>query len=113
MAPEKNKPVSADGILIHSKVFSGGGTTDAPSPMGLSNIYTQFSKLKSYIDVNSAMKDADKGELKSIIEMIEHEIKQGDSVDLARVERWLRFLAEVSIDVFENITDIILTSTNA
>ena len=67
----------------------------------IAELARQFAQIYQKIDAQPADPDVDKAELKGTVQKIEEEVKKGEQANPAKVERWLKFLAEMSEDVFQ------------
>lgn len=76
-------------------------TTHSVGAEGLAQLSRQLAHIKQQIDERPADPTVDKDELKGTVERIEREVRKGEAANPARVERWLRFLAEMADDVFQ------------
>jgi hypothetical protein len=67
----------------------------------LAQLASQFAQIKQTIDQRADDPQVDKTELKELVERIEQEVKKGRAANPKKVERWLRFLAEMADDIFQ------------
>ncbi len=90
--------VTIDGDVIgRDKVTTTYGVTAGE----LAQLATQFAQIKQAIDQRADDPQVDKTELKELVERIEQEVKKGRTANPKKVERWLRFLAEMADDIFQ------------
>ncbi len=68
---------------------------------GLEKLLADFSRIKLQIEQRPEDQDVDKEELHELVENIEQEVVKGEAANPNKVERWLRFLAELADDVFQ------------
>jgi len=68
---------------------------------GLETLLAEFSRIKLQIEQRPEDQDVDKEELHELVENIEQEVVKGEAANPNKVERWLRFLAELADDVFQ------------
>ena len=83
--------VSISGDIVGRDKYAG---TESP-------IVKQFARIKREIDQRAADPNIDKSELRGLVENIEGEVKKGQAGNPKKVERWLRFLADVADDIFQ------------
>src|SRR3990172_13232990 len=60
-----------------------------------------LAEIKRQVNDASNLDDDDKAELRETVGKIEDEVKKGDQANPIKVERWLKFLAELSPEIFE------------
>ena len=82
---------------IHGDVVGGDKITTYNSEF----LVKQFAQIQEKIDQRTDDPQVDKTELKNLVENVEKEVKKGDEANRGKVERWLRFLAEMADDVFQ------------
>lgn len=99
------------GISIQAEKVSIGGDV-----VGGNKVVTQygvladeFAKIRALIEKRPEDAAVDKDELKSTLEHIEAEVKKGDEANATKLERWLKFLAAMSDDIFQ-VTAAALTN---
>lgn len=63
--------------------------------------YEQFIEIKNKIAQRPEDPKIDKSELTATVENIEAEAQKGDVANVDKIERWLRFLAEMADDIFQ------------
>jgi hypothetical protein len=117
MSPEFEIPKPGDDIEIHYSHLPGDPTidapapatskTDSPSPNDLPKIAHLFLEIQNHIDNLPINKVADKTDLKDIVEEIKQEVMKGDRVNSSKIERWLRFLLDLSPDIFKITVNIL------
>ena len=61
----------------------------------------EFVQIKRKIDKRRKDQNVEKSELRNLVEQIEQEVKKGESANANKVDRWLRFLAEMADDIFD------------
>ena len=61
----------------------------------------EFKKIRELIDKRPEDTNVDKDELKDTVDKIENEVKKGKEANPAKVERWLKFLANMAEDIFQ------------
>src|SRR6266487_3652171 len=76
-------------------------TSSGISAKDLAELAKQFAQIQKQIDQRPDDPQVDKPEIKNLVENIENEVKKGDEANPGKVERWLRFLAEMSDDIFQ------------
>ena len=85
-----------------SRVTIGGDVVGHDKIVTQNGILTDdFKKIQALIDQQPENENVDKDELKSTVERIETEIQKGDDANSAKLERWLKFLAGMSDDIFQ------------
>lgn len=111
MADQKERGGRSGGVSISGGSVTVGGdvvgrdkvtaTTYGIGAEGLAELSRQFAQIKKQIDERPADPTVDKGELKGTVEQIEQEVQKGEAANPGKVERWLRFLAEMADDIFQ------------
>ena len=85
-----------------SRVTIGGDVVGHDKIVTQNGILAEdFKKIQALIDQQPENENVDKDELKSTVERIETEIQKGDDANSAKLERWLKFLAGMSDDIFQ------------
>ena len=119
MSDEKSG--QSGGIVFHGNVGSIGGdvvgqdkktatttvnvTTTATTtntgidPGRLMILLKQFEKITKRIDELPDDPNVDKDELRETVTKIQDEVKKGDQANTTKVERWLKFIADMSDDI--------------
>lgn len=119
MAGKKESKGQSGGVNISGGSVTVGGdivgrdkittTNYGVSARELAELVKQFAQIKQKIDARAEDPDVDKAEVRDIVERIEQEVKKGEAAHPAKVERWLRFLAEMADDIFQ-VTVVALTN---
>lgn len=103
----KNKRGGQSGgvSITKSNVKIGGDIVgrDKIAKYGVSGgeLIKMFSQIKQQIEAIPYDPDVDKTELSDIVEKIEQEVKKGEAANPTKIERWLKFLATTSDDIFQ------------
>ena len=110
MADKKEPGGQSGGVSISGGRVTVGGdvvgrdkittTTHGIGAEGLAELSRQFAQIKKQIEERPADPQVEKDELRETVERIEREVRKGEAADPGKVERWLRFLAEMADDVF-------------
>jgi hypothetical protein len=96
--------ISGGSVKVGGDVVGRDKITTSSSGVGfgdLAELVKQFAQIKQRIDQRADDPDIDKSELRALIESIEQEVKKGEAANPSKVERWLRFLAEMADDIFQ------------
>ncbi len=104
MAPKKSNINIGSGrdTNIKGDVVGGDKITSTGITAGdLAELVKQFAQIQNQIDQRVDDPQVDKIEIKKLVENIENEVKKGDDANPGKVERWLRFLAEMADDIFQ------------
>jgi hypothetical protein len=75
----------------------------------LAALVKEFSQISKKVDEVKLPADVDKAEVKDTVKKIEEEVKKGDQANGAKVERWLKFLGDMSGDILQ-VTAATLTN---
>ncbi len=67
----------------------------------MAELIKHFEQIYHKIDAQPVRPDVDKSEIKDTVKKIEDEVKKGEEANPNKVERWLKFLAEMSDDIFQ------------
>lgn len=67
----------------------------------LAELTKQFAQIYQEIDARPQEPNVDNAEIKDTVQKIEEEVKKGEEANPAKVERWLKFLAGMSDDIFQ------------
>jgi hypothetical protein len=86
--------ISGTNVNIEGDVIGGDKIINNYNPTFISN---QFELIKKLVENQSRNKD----DLRNAVDQIEEEVPKGDSADLAKVEKWLKFLSGISDDIFQ------------
>lgn len=121
----KKKPQrrqNREGVSINARNVSIGGdvvgrdkiaNTQSGSQSGeMVKLVELFSAIQKKIEARKDDSHVDKSELKSLVENIQEEAQKGEEANPTKVERWLRFLAEMADDIFQ-VTVVALTNPMA
>ncbi|HET7087077.1 MAG TPA: hypothetical protein VFL17_00355 [Anaerolineae bacterium] len=87
-------------------------TTHGVDAGALAELVKQFAAIDRQIDARAEDPNVDKSELKDTVKKIEEEVKKGEEANPSKVERWLKFLADMAGDIFE-VTAATLTNPAA
>ncbi len=85
-------------IVGRDKITTDSYGLDASA---LAELTKQFAQIYQKIDARPQDPNADKAEIKDTVQKIEQEVKKGEQANPAKVERWLKFLAGMSDDIFQ------------
>ncbi|RPH60747.1 MAG: hypothetical protein EHM81_05650 [Chloroflexi bacterium] len=96
--------IKADKVSIGGDVVGGNKVV---TQYGM--LEDEFKKIKALIEKRPDEAAVDKDELKSTLERIEAEVKKGEDANATKIERWLKFLAGMSDDIFQ-VTAAALTN---
>jgi hypothetical protein len=96
--------IKADKVSIGGDVVGGNKVV---TQYGM--LEDEFKKIKALIEKRPDEAAVDKDELKSTLERIEAEVKKGEDANTTKIERWLKFLAGMSDDIFQ-VTAAALTN---
>lgn len=99
------------GITIKGKSVNIGGDVIAGNKITTQNfgLTDEFEKIRKLIKNRPNDSSVDKKEINLAVDNIENEVKKGDKANLAKVERWLKFLAAMADDIFQ-VTAATLTN---
>lgn len=86
---------------IHANEIVG---RDKVTIVGGEALAKEFSRIYQTIDARPADPKVDKSEIKETVQKIEAETKKGEQANADKVERWLKFLAGMSDDIFQVVT---------
>lgn len=75
--------------------------TYGPDASALAELTKQFAQIYQKIDARPQEPNVDNAEIKDTVQKIEEEVKKGEEANPAKVERWLKFLAGMSDDIFQ------------
>lgn len=92
----ENVTISGD-IVGRDKIT----TTYGADAGQMAELIKHFEQIYRRIDEQPARPDVDKSEIKDTVNKIEDEVKKGEQANTGKVERWLKFLAEMSDDIFQ------------
>jgi hypothetical protein len=94
---------SSGNVNAGGDIVGGNKTTRSyNSDTGASSqLDKEFAKIKKKIKRRADDPDVDKTELRNLVENIEQEVKKGETANTKKVERWLKFLAEMADDIFQ------------
>ena len=111
MDQDKSNQGQSGGVNIDGGHVSVGGDivgrdkiTANSSGLGLADwkeLTAQFAQIRQKIDARPEDPNVDKSELADTVNKIQEEVKKGPEANSTKVERWLRFLAGMSDDIFE------------
>jgi hypothetical protein len=106
MSKKQNGGVSikADKVSIGGDVVGGNKVV---TQYGM--LDDEFKKIKALIEKRPDDAAVDKVELKDLLARIEAEVKKGEQANPSKLERWLKFLAGMSDDIFQ-VTAAVLTN---
>ena len=106
MSKKQNGGVSikADKVSIGGDVVGGNKVV---TQYGM--LDDEFKKIKALIEKRPDDAAVDKVELKDLLARIEAEVKKGEQANPSKLERWLKFLAGMSDDIFQ-VTAAALTN---
>lgn len=94
-----NSSVTVGGDLIgRDKITS---SRHVRTDRDLEKLLEQFSQIRKKIDQRAEDPNVDKDELRTLVQNIEQELKKGEAANSNKVERWLKFLAEIADDIFQ------------
>ena len=93
----KSKVTVHGDVVGRDKVVTTSYGLDARA---LAELTKQFAAINQKIDVRAEHPDVDKSELKDTVKKIEEEVKKGEEANPTKVERWLKFLANMADDIF-------------
>ena len=101
--------VSGDVVGQKKNVITNTSSVTIGLPTGkLTDLAQLFAAINQKIDKQPVAADV-KDELKENVKKIEEEVKKGDQADPGKVERWLKFIATMSGDIFQ-VTAATLTN---
>lgn len=86
--------ISGSNVDIKGDVIGGNKIVNNYNPSFVSN---DFESIKKLIEGQSS----NQNELRNAVEQIQEEVRKGESADSTKVEKWLRFLAGMSDDIFQ------------
>ncbi len=96
-------------IVGRDKITTTTTTTYGISGDQLAALVKEFSQINKKVDEVQLPPDVDKTEVKDTVKKIEEEVKKGDQANGAKVERWLKFLGDMSGDILQ-VTAAALTN---
>jgi hypothetical protein len=106
----KNKvdvSINIGGNVKNSQIIGAGGDVN----IGNQQLTIDYKRVKSafeeiYKDIESQSVDSgiDTNEIQSKVKLIEQEVLNGENANESKVERWLKFLAEMAPDIFDTVT---------
>jgi hypothetical protein len=106
----RKRGVAGDGgIHVSGSNVSVGGdmvgrdkvTSQGITPEQFAQLAEQFKKIYESIDKRPTDANVDKSEIRETVSKIETEARKGSQANPSKIDRWLRFLAEVADDVFQ------------
>jgi len=94
----KGSTISAKGDIVgRNKITTRYSRGSEAEPQ----LAKKFATIKKEIKQRTADPDVDKAELRNLVEKIEQEVKKGEAASTKKVERWLKFLADMADDIFQ------------
>ena len=88
-----NSTVGGDVVGLDNFTIKTGAVDEA-------KLRQAFEPVMKRIEALPNDPNADKGELRETVNKIWDEVKKGEEANATRVERWLKFLADMSYEVF-------------
>ncbi len=92
-------------VVGRDKIVSNVNTSTGVDAGQMVELLKQFAAINRQIDALSGKDDDEKQELKETVKKIEDEVKKGDQAKPEKVERWLKFIATMTDDIFEVVTN--------
>jgi hypothetical protein len=90
----------------------GGNKTTGLDANQLAELMKQFVSINQRVDALPHIDDDEKAELKDTLKKVEEEVKKGEEANPNKVERWIKFIAGMSEDIFK-VTAASLTNPAA
>ena len=90
-----NISISGTNVNIHGDVV--GGDKFVQHGFSPTDLSAQFASIQELI----GEKTENKNEISQTVKNLEKEIDKGENADLNKIEKWLRFLAGMSDDIFQ------------
>lgn len=109
---DKSVSISIGGNVNDSQVVATTGNVDINSTQinsSQNTISDAFKTVYVKIEERGVTPDVDKSELLSLVQNIETEVGNGNQINIAKTERWLKFLGEMAPDILDVV---IKTLTN-